>query len=114
MTDKFTSCDDCDRGRNAYGICFMNCVRRENITDCFTPKKPRTIMIGDVEVVAGIRWGDEIPDVVYVSKLYGKRYVPLTSISVAGENAITLGVAHGTPENAIAMSKAMLKQLEKQ
>ena len=106
---KFTSCDDYqDDLRSGCYCCKWDSGRVDN----FTPKKPRTIMIGDVEVVAGIRWGDEIPDVVYVSKLYGKRYVPLTSTSAAGGNAITLGLAHGTPENAVAMSKAILKQLE--
>jgi len=115
MTDEFTSCDDCLHAPASTCTECINCkwFPLTRLHDNFTPKKPRTIMIGDVEVVAGINEKEALAaEYIYISDLTAPRlYARVDDRTNHLVYALERGLAHATPENAIALSKAMLKQL---
>ena len=114
MTDEFTSCDDCLHAPASTCTECINCkwFPLTRLHDNFTPKKPRTIMIGDVEVVAGLDFMGPAPEFIYISEPSLERmYSKENKGTTYGQRAMERGLAHATPENAIAMSEATLKQL---
>ena len=107
---EFTSCDDCSAPKGSGGMCRKNCIHASFLYDNFAPK-PRMVTIGKREVVAGLREGDEIPGIIYITVLNGSDfYFSARAESQAGYSAINNGLAHATPENAIAMSEALITQ----
>ena len=119
MTDKFTSCDDCENEPTGIdynsGVLCPRCPHFQLHIDSFTPKKPATITIGKREINAPIREGDEIPKVIYQMDLSTSVNYVVRTDPYYRDWAVKYGVAFRTPEDAIACSEAVIEMMrEKQ